>query len=140
MVKLLARDAEGATKLIEVAVQGSLNDEEAKTLAKTFVNSLLIKTMCYGGDPNIGRIYMAIGKCIDLEFKQENLFVSLNGVTVINAGEVVDSLDKEALRKELEKDTVQFLIDLHLGNGTAKAYGCDLTEGYIKENAAYYSS
>jgi glutamate N-acetyltransferase/amino-acid N-acetyltransferase len=139
MTKMLARDGEGATKLLVVNVTGARSKNEAKTIAKTLINSPLVKTMIYGADPNIGRILMAIGKCITCEIIPEKIEVRINNRLVYLNQNRVD-FDETEIRNELRGDQVEISVDLNIGSGIATAYGCDLTEGYIKENAAYYSS
>jgi glutamate N-acetyltransferase/amino-acid N-acetyltransferase len=139
MTKLLARDGEGATKLLVVHVTGAKSKNEAKVIAKALINSPLVKTMIYGADPNVGRILMAIGKCITCEIRPEKIEVRINDRLVYSNQNRVD-FDEEEIRNLLRGDPVEISADLHIGSGKATAYGCDLTEGYIKENAAYYSS
>jgi glutamate N-acetyltransferase / amino-acid N-acetyltransferase len=139
MAELLARDGEGASKLLRVRVHEALDDREARLIAKSIVNSPLIKTMAYGADPNVGRILMAVGKCFDCRVVPERLGASINGTVVIERGLRAD-YDEPALRLELAGDPVEIDVSLGVGAGSATAFGCDLTEGYIKENAAYYSS
>ena len=139
MTEILARDGEGASKLLRVCVKGALNETEARRVAKSVVNSPLIKTMAYGADPNVGRVFMAVGKCFDCTIATEGMSATINGTTVIDCGRKAD-FDEAALRKSLSGDPVDFVIDLGVNDGSAIAYGCDLTEGYIEENAAYYSS
>lgn len=139
MTKMLARDGEGATKLLVVNVTGARSKNEAKVIAKTLINSPLVKTMIYGADPNIGRILMAIGKCMTCEIIPEKIEVRINNRLVYLNQNRVD-FDEPEIRNELRGDQVEISADLNIGSGNATAYGCDLTEGYIKENAAYYSS
>jgi glutamate N-acetyltransferase/amino-acid N-acetyltransferase len=139
MAELLARDGEGASKLLRIRVHEALNEREARLIAKSIVNSPLIKTMAYGADPNVGRILMAVGKCFDCRVIPERLGASINGTVVIRDGHRAD-YDERALRLELAGDPVEIDVSLGVGDGSATAFGCDLTEGYIKENAAYYSS
>lgn len=139
MTETMARDGEGATKLIRTEISGAVNEQEAVIYAKAMINSPLIKTMAFGADPNIGRILMALGKCFDNTFDLDSLKLSINDTLIYeNAGKV--DYDEPALRKTISGDPVIFQIDLGLGDGEAIAYGCDLTHGYIDENAAYYSS
>ncbi|MCH2206506.1 MAG: bifunctional glutamate N-acetyltransferase/amino-acid acetyltransferase ArgJ [Lentisphaerales bacterium] len=139
MTETMARDGEGATKLIRAEISGAVNYNEAKVYAKAMINSPLIKTMAFGADPNIGRILMALGKCFDNTFNLDTLKLSINDTLIYkDAGKV--EYDEPALRKIISGDPVVFQIDLGLGEGEATAYGCDLTHGYIDENAAYYSS
>ena len=139
MTETMARDGEGATKLIRAEISGAVDANEAKVYAKAMINSPLIKTMAFGADPNIGRILMALGKCFDNKFDLDKLQLSINDTLIYkDAGKV--EYDEPALRKTISGDPVVFQIDLGLGAGEAKAYGCDLTHGYVDENAAYYSS
>ena len=139
MTKLLARDGEGATKLITAEVNNAYSDEEARFIAKAMVNSPLIKTMAYGADPNIGRVLMAVGKCFDKTVEPDKIEVTINDTLVYKDLTRVD-FDENKVRKLLSGESVHILVNLNIGSNHATAFGCDLTEGYIKENAAYYSS
>jgi glutamate N-acetyltransferase/amino-acid N-acetyltransferase len=139
MTEMLARDGEGATKLIRAEISGAVNEKEAVIYARSMINSPLIKTMAFGADPNIGRILMALGKCFENTFELGSLKLALNGIDIYADANKLD-YDEEALRKSISGDPVVFQIDLGLGEGGAIAYGCDLTHGYVDENAAYYSS
>lgn len=139
MTEMLARDGEGASKLLRATVQGAKTQEEARTIARSIVNSPLVKTMAYGADPNIGRVLMAVGKCFDCTIEPEKLVVWINDALVFERG-LKAPYDEMRLRELLSGDPVDIRVDLQLGPGTATAYGCDLTQGYIEENAAYYSS
>jgi glutamate N-acetyltransferase/amino-acid N-acetyltransferase len=135
----LARDGEGATKLLLAETVNAFSREEARAIAKSMVNSPLIKTMAYGADPNIGRVLMAVGKCFDCHVRPERVEVSINGTLVYKDQSRVD-FDEERVRKLLSGDCVHISVNLNEGTDQALAYGCDLTNGYIEENAAYYSS
>ena len=139
MAELLARDGEGASKLLRIMVRGALDGQEARRIAKSIVNSPLIKTMAYGADPNVGRIFMAVGKNFECKVIPERLSAAINGMTVLENGQRAD-YDEPGLRRSLAGDPVEIEVDLGVGNGAATAFGCDLTEGYINENAAYFSS
>lgn len=139
MTKMLARDGEGASKLLLVNVAGAATQNEARVIAKSIVNSPLIKTMAYGADPNIGRILMATGKCTACQISPEKIEISINDQPVYRRQSRVD-FNEDKVRQLLSGDTVKISVHLQVGPGKATAYGCDLTEGYIKENAAYYSS
>ncbi len=139
MAETLARDGEGATKLLRITVRGAATEAEARTISKSLVNSPLVKTMAYGADPNVGRILMAIGKCFDATLLPDATGACINGVRVIEGGRRAD-YDDAALREQLRGDPIDIEIDIGVGRGEATAFGCDLTEGYVKENAAYYSS
>jgi glutamate N-acetyltransferase/amino-acid N-acetyltransferase len=139
MAEWLARDGEGATKLVRVRVTGAATDAEAATVARSVIDSPLIKTMAYGADPNVGRIFMAVGKCVDCRIEPESLCASLQGVPVITDGRL-DRFEESHVRKLLQRDPVEIEIDLGVGPGMGLGLGCDLTEGYVTENAAYSSS
>jgi glutamate N-acetyltransferase/amino-acid N-acetyltransferase len=139
MTEMLARDGEGATKLIRVQVVEAANEADAKRVARALVESPLIKTMAFGADPNVGRILMAVGKCVDCSVEPNRLTASIGGVTLIEAGVPLE-FDDSLARASLAGDPVEFRINLGLGTAAATAWGCDLTEGYVAENAAYVSS
>ena len=139
MTEMLARDGEGATKLLRAEIEGAVDEQEAKIYAKAIINSPLIKTMAFGADPNIGRLLMALGKCFSNSFDLNKLEMSVNDTLIYKDANKVD-YDEDALRKDISGDPVLFQINLNLGAGEAVAYGCDLTHGYVDENAAYYSS
>jgi glutamate N-acetyltransferase/amino-acid N-acetyltransferase len=139
MTEILARDGEGARHLIRAIVRGAVNENEARRIAKSLVNSPLVKTMVHGADPNVGRILMAVGKCFDCVIRPDLTDAWINGYPVVRGGLRVD-FDEGDLRKTLGSETVDIAVALGVGEGSATAYGCDLTAGYIEENAAYYSS
>jgi glutamate N-acetyltransferase/amino-acid N-acetyltransferase len=139
MAEVLARDGEGATKLLRVTVRGAADEDEARRVAKSVVNSPLIKTMAHGADPNVGRILMAIGKCFDVGIEPSLTHAFVNGTKVVRGGERSEFVEGE-LREALKGDPVDIVVDLGVGSSSAVAFGCDLTCGYIEENAAYFSS
>lgn len=139
VTELIARDGEGATKLIRAEVAGAADPRQARIVAKSIINSPLVKTMAFGADPNVGRVMMAIGKCFDVDQDPSKTAIWINDTQVFASG-VRSEYDEEAVREGLRGDPVVLRVDLGLGEGSAKAYGCDLTHGYIEENAAYYSS
>jgi glutamate N-acetyltransferase/amino-acid N-acetyltransferase len=139
MTELLARDGEGAQHLLRVAVRGARDAAEARRVAKSVVNSPLVKTMVHGADPNVGRLLMAVGKCFDCTIRPDATDAWINGHQVVRGGARLD-FDDAAVRAALSVETVDLVVSLGVGDGHATAYGCDLTKGYIEENAAYYSS
>jgi glutamate N-acetyltransferase/amino-acid N-acetyltransferase len=139
MAEILARDGEGATKLLRVKVRAAASDAEARRIAKSVVNSPLVKTMAHGADPNVGRLLMAVGKCFDCSVNTAATYAWINGTPVVRDGVRLD-FDEPALRRALAGDTIDIEIDVAAGGASATAFGCDLTEGYITENAAYFSS
>ena len=139
MTEILARDGEGAEHLLRCTVRGAVDEREARMIAKSLVNSPLIKTMVHGADPNVGRILMAVGKCFDATIRTEATDAWVNGQAVVRAGTRVD-FDDAVVRDALKTDVVDLDVSLGVGSASATAYGCDLTKGYVEENAAYYSS
>jgi glutamate N-acetyltransferase / amino-acid N-acetyltransferase len=139
MTEVLARDGEGATRLLRVKVSGAANEAEARRIAKSLVNSPLIKTMVHGADPNVGRILMAIGKCTDCSIRSDATNAWINGHAVVERGTRLDFSDA-VVRSTLGAEVVDLVASLGVGGGEAVAYGCDLSAGYVQENAAYYSS
>jgi glutamate N-acetyltransferase/amino-acid N-acetyltransferase len=139
MTEMLARDGEGATALLRITVRHAASHAEARTVAKSLVNSPLVKTMVFGGDPNVGRILMAVGKCFDCRIEAGRIGASVCGVDVLRDGVRLD-IDEAEVRRLLRAGDVDLEVDLGMGEAEARAWGCDLTEGYVAENAAYYSS
>ena len=139
MTEMLARDGEGAEHLIRVVVRDAASEADAKRVAKSVVNSPLVKTMVHGADPNVGRLLMAVGKCFDCVIRAETTDAWINGHQVVGRGQRLD-FDDGFVRATLRAEHVDLEISLGVGTARATAYGCDLSKGYIDENAAYYSS
>lgn len=139
MAETLGRDGEGAEHLLRVTVRGALNDAEAREIAKSIVNSPLVKTMVHGADPNVGRLLMAVGKCFDCTVRPASTDAWINGHQVVRGGERM-SFEDAVVRDALTAEVVDLEIALGVGEARAVAYGCDLTKGYVEENASYYSS
>ncbi|WP_455661689.1 bifunctional ornithine acetyltransferase/N-acetylglutamate synthase [Pradoshia sp.] len=135
LAKKIARDGEGATKLVEVQVNGAETDQEAKAIAKTVIASNLVKTAVYGADANWGRIVGAMGSS-NIPFNQERVSISFGPIEVLHHGTPV-IFDEEKAREYLLGNDVQIFIQLADGLGTGKAWGCDLTYDYVKINASY---
>jgi len=139
MTEMLARDGEGASKLLRAVVTGAATRDDARAVAKSIINSPLVKTMAFGADPNVGRLLMAVGKCFGATIDPAGTDAWINGVPVVEAGRKA-MFDEEALRESLRGDPVEIRVELGVGQHAATAFGCDLTHGYVEENAAYYSS
>jgi glutamate N-acetyltransferase/amino-acid N-acetyltransferase len=139
MTEILGRDGEGAEHLLRVKVRGAKDDAEARIIAKSVLNSPLVKTMVHGADPNVGRLLMAVGKCFDCTVRPASTDAWINGYQVVRGGERL-SFDDAVVRAALKAEVVDLEIALGVGEAAATAYGCDLTKGYIEENASYYSS
>ncbi|MEK7239489.1 MAG: bifunctional glutamate N-acetyltransferase/amino-acid acetyltransferase ArgJ [Gemmatimonadota bacterium] len=139
MTEILARDGEGAEHLLRITVRNAASERDARVVAKSLVNSPLIKTMVHGADPNVGRILMAVGKCTDVLINAARTNAWVNGYQVVGNGTRLD-FDDAVVRMALGVEAVDIEVSLGVGSASARAYGCDLTKGYIDENAAYYSS
>ncbi|EME55788.1 arginine biosynthesis bifunctional protein ArgJ [Rhodococcus ruber BKS 20-38] len=136
LVRMIASDGEGASKLIEVRVTGARDDAQAKLVAKSVANSPLVKTAVHGADPNWGRVAMAVGKCeSEIDILEENVRIAFGG---LEAYPVPGSPQRRAeLQEYLRGDEVVIEVDLGIAAGAFTVYGCDLTEGYIRINADY---
>ncbi len=136
LTRMLASDGEGASTLLLVDVAGARDDDQAKRVAKAVVNSPLVKTAVHGADPNWGRVAMAIGKCSDdVDIDQERVRIAFGDTEVYPAP--VDEAGLAALESYLAGDEVRIVVDLGIGDGTWRVYGCDLTDGYVRINADY---
>jgi glutamate N-acetyltransferase/amino-acid N-acetyltransferase len=136
LAKSVAQDGEGATKLIEVMVEGAEDQAGARRAARTIVSSPLVKTAMHGNDPNWGRIVAALGRS-GAEVKENKLDVYLNDVCVMKQGSPTP-FGKEEMRLALSNsDSVLIRLCLNLGNGKATAWGCDLSEEYVNINSSY---
>jgi glutamate N-acetyltransferase/amino-acid N-acetyltransferase len=136
LTREIARSGEGATKLITVDVNGAKTKTQAKRIGKLVVNSPLVKTAVYGCDPNWGRVIMAVGKSFDASIEPRKVTIGFGNTRVFTRGSPIDC-DLEALRSYLGQKEVTIDVDIGIGNASARVWGCDLTEGYIKENAYY---
>jgi len=136
LTREIARSGEGATKLITVDVTGAKSPAQAKRVAKLVANSPLVKTAVYGSDPNWGRVIMAVGKSFDKSVQPGKVTIRFGDTDVFRKGSPV-ACDLEVLRQYLSQAEVAIGVDLGIGKAAARVWGCDLTEGYIKENAYY---
>jgi glutamate N-acetyltransferase / amino-acid N-acetyltransferase len=136
LTKQVARDGEGAEKLIEVIVDGARDDAQAKRVAKAIVNSPLVKTAVHGADPNWGRVAMAIGKCsADTDIDERKVVIRFGRQECYPTR--VDDSGLAALSEYLRNDEVVIHVSLGIGDGAATVWGCDLTDGYVRINADY---
>ncbi|CAM3247007.1 bifunctional glutamate N-acetyltransferase/amino-acid acetyltransferase ArgJ [Filibacter tadaridae] len=137
LAKMIAKDGEGATKLIEVEVNGAISDNEARMIAKTVVGSPLVKTAVFGCDANWGRVIAAVGysgATVDPDF----ISIQIGPTTVVESGESVQ-YSEEKLITYLKQPEVKIVVHLHQGRGQGTAWGCDLTYDYVQINATYRS-
>ena len=136
LTKQVARDGEGAEKLIEVVVEGAHTPEQAKRVAKAIVNSPLVKTAVHGADPNWGRVARAIGKSTTAdEVDQSQVVIRFGDQEVYPSS--VDEAGLHALAEYMRGDEVRITAALAAGDASATVWGCDLTDGYIRINADY---
>ncbi|MFY0743677.1 bifunctional ornithine acetyltransferase/N-acetylglutamate synthase [Solibacillus silvestris] len=137
LAKSIARDGEGATKLIEVEVDGAVSDEEARKIAKTVVGSPLVKTAVFGCDANWGRIIAAVGYS-GAVIDPDKITIKIGGATMVENGEPIQ-FSEEALIEILKQHEVKIFVSLEVGKGHGFAWGCDLTYDYVQINASYRS-
>lgn len=135
LAKKIARDGEGATKLIEVQVKGAANDEDAVKAAKAIVGSDLVKSAVYGTDANWGRIICAIGYS-GADINPDTIDIALGPIQTLVDSQPVPFSEEEATAY-LQGENVVIYVDLKNGSGFGKAWGCDLTYDYVRINAGY---
>ncbi len=135
LAKEVARDGEGATKLIEIWVRGAATKDEARMAARTAAGSNLTKAAIFGGDPNWGRVIAAAGRS-GAKFDPEKVDIYFDDVPLMLAG-VPQAYDKAAAQQALKGPTVYVTVDLHAGEADALAWGCDLTQEYVVINSEY---
>lgn len=143
LAKMMAKDGEGATKYMEVTVNGAASEEDAKEAAKAIVGSSLVKTALFGADPNWGRVVAAVGysganmdeDSVDITFKSEDKIVE-----IVKKGSILATEESNELKiaeKIMKKDEIKIIVDLNLGEYSATAFGCDLSYDYVKINSEY---
>ena len=140
LAKQIVQDGEGATKLIELKISGAQNAKSALLFAKSVINSPLVKTAIYGADPNWGRFVMAIGKVFDFPIPLEKVKIYFGQGAkrvCLDADHYEDMALIEALRPLLQAKEVFIEIELGMGTFAERVWGCDLSEGYVAENAYY---
>jgi glutamate N-acetyltransferase/amino-acid N-acetyltransferase len=135
LAKFVARDGEGATKLIEVTVEGALNEVQARLAARIIAGSSLFKAAMHGNDPNWGRVLAALGRC-GAKVDEKKVDGYLNGVCVMKQGSILP-FDRQAVGNSLAGEEVSVRLHLNLGQGKAVAWGCDLSEEYVTINSTY---
>ena len=144
LAKCIARDGEGATCLVEVQVQGTHTDAEARQIARTIAGSSLVKAAIFGRDPNWGRIAMAAGRA-QIPFDQNSLRIELGNLVLMDYGQPLEFdrtaasnyLKAAAAGEYLKTDTVLIKVGVGGGSGFGLAWGCDLSYDYVKINAEY---
>jgi len=135
LAKLIAADGEGATRLIEVTVNGAADLSQARKAARAVVSSALVKAAIHGADPNWGRVVAAVGRSgADMDEYKIDLY--LGETQVIKAGRALKS-GKRAVNKLLQGKEINLSVNLNLGEDSATAWGCDLSEEYVAINSEY---
>lgn len=136
LAKMLARDGEGATKLVTIDIGGAKSDAEAEAAGRRVANSLLVKTALFGGDPNWGRILQTIGAArVALDFAKTR--IDLCGVPVFANGASTGPRARKAAGKRMRSPEISIAITLGAGQGKARLWTCDLSYDYVKVNADY---
>lgn len=139
LAKTIARDGEGATKLLQATVSGAATKKDAMLAAKAIINSPLVKSAAHGEDPNWGRILAAVGYSgakVQLEKVTVRLGNPQEQTLVLSQGEPV-AFDRNAAHTLLQANEIHYVVELGLGTGNATAYGCDLSREYVDINAHY---
>lgn len=131
-------DGEGATKFVEVSVNGARNDGAAQIIAKSIANSPLVKTAIAAEDPNWGRIVMAVGKA-GQEANRDLIRIWIGDELIAEEGMQSKTYREVQAAEHLQQDHVRIVVDLGIGEGSSSVWTCDLTHGYIEINAGYRS-
>lgn len=132
--RMIVRDGEGATKVVEIIVKNARTDRDAQKAGYSVANSLLVKTALYGNDANWGRIMASLGYS-GIALKENNIDIYINGIKIVSKG-LGTGKDKDPAKIFKDKD-VRILIDLKMGKGCATVNTCDLSEEYVRINAEY---
>ena len=135
----IVNDGEGATKLVNIKVKGAWSDEEAKIVASSVANSLLVKTAIFAEDPNWGSIFSAVGASGAENIKQNRINIFIGGIKICHYGKAVAELDEQEVKTAMRSRNFDILIELNTGSFSADTWTCDLTYDYIKINAEYRS-
>jgi glutamate N-acetyltransferase/amino-acid N-acetyltransferase len=134
----VARDGEGARKLVEITVEGAKTKASARKIAMSIANSPLVKTAIAGEDANWGRVVMAVGKAGE-PAERDKLSIRFGATQVASGGLAVQGYDEAPVAAHLKGQEIEIGVDIGLGNGRAMVWTCDLTHGYISINADYRS-
>jgi glutamate N-acetyltransferase / amino-acid N-acetyltransferase len=136
LTKQVARDGEGATKLLTVTVDRSRDEVQAKRVAKSILNSPLVKTAVHGADPNWGRVAMAVGKCeADTDISPDRVVIRFGHQEVYP--DQLDAAGLAELSTYMRGSEVHIHVSLMTGNASSTVYGCDLSKEYVTINADY---
>ncbi len=136
LAKMLVQDGEGATRVIEMQVNGATKRSDARRIAKNVIESPLVKTAIHGSDPNWGRVVMAASKNPDVKLNPEKVDLFFGDYPILKKGQLVP-FSRPDVVEYLKNDLVRITLDLNLGKSNATAWGSDLTKKYIDINTAY---
>jgi len=139
LAREIVRDGEGATKLVEIAVEGAKDDAEAKAVAFTVSHSPLCKTAWFASDPNWGRVLAAVGRAPIDHLDIDALKIYLDDVLLVSDGGRAASYTEEQGQSVLNKDAFEIRVIMNEGKGTARVLTCDFSYDYVKINAEYRS-
>jgi glutamate N-acetyltransferase/amino-acid N-acetyltransferase len=134
----VARDGEGARKLVEVIVEGAVTKKSARKIAMSIANSPLVKTAIAGEDANWGRVVMAVGKAGE-PANRDKISIAFNGIRVATRGERDPTYNEEQVSATMKEQVVQIKVSLGLGKGRDRVLTCDLTKEYVAINGDYRS-
>jgi len=134
----VARDGEGARKLVEIIVEGAVSKRSARKIAMSVANSPLVKTAIAGEDANWGRVVMAVGKAGE-PANRDKLSISFNGIRVAKSGARDPSYDEAEVSAAMKQPKIQIKVALGLGKGRDRVLTCDLTKEYVAINGDYRS-
>ena len=138
LATLIVRDGEGATKLVQINVNGADHDAAAKRVGLAIGNSPLVKTAIAGEDANWGRIVMAVGKSGE-KADRDQLEIAIGGIPITSDGMRRPDYDEYLVTSHMKGDEIRIDVNLNIGSGRATVWTCDLTQQYIIINADYRS-
>jgi glutamate N-acetyltransferase / amino-acid N-acetyltransferase len=133
--RALARDGEGATRLIEATVNGAASLKQAKAAAKQIIGSSLVKTAVHGGDPNWGRIVAAVAQS-GAELDEKKMDLAIGDIEILKGGKPLE-YKEEDVSKAFKEEEVPITVNLNIGRASATAWGCDMSEEYVTINSEY---
>ncbi|MDK2793295.1 MAG: glutamate N-acetyltransferase / amino-acid N-acetyltransferase [Deferribacteres bacterium] len=136
LAKMIVKDGEGATKLVEIEVKNAKSEEDAKKCAFKIANSPLVKTMFFGADPNWGRLLASVGASL-IDIDPDNIDVYFDELHYVTKSAIIDTSLENKAHEIMKKNEYKITIDLNIGNKSFNAFSCDLTYDYVKINTDY---
>ena len=137
LAQSIIRDGEGVTKYISVKIEQAKSEAIARAIAFAIAHSPLVKTAAFASDPNWGRILAAAGRATDEPMALENISLYINKLMVINRGELADSYNEKNGQAEMQKDEIEFRLQLSQGDSGVTIWTTDFSYDYVKINAEY---